>query len=90
MAVEGQTRNYVIDDKVIIAIPGLRTVNKVDYPESSIYLLTVTYKGSVLSIKYKTKEDRDSTYNKIILLIEEHEMYKTRKQEEFHRLQLQQ
>lgn len=71
-------QQYIMDDRVILAIQGLRFVKKQDHLHHRIkahdtYGIIWNYKGSDGYVDYLTEKERDKIFNKIIKLIKERE-----------------
>lgn len=69
---------YIMDNKVILAIQGLRFVKKTGHLYHAIkahdtYGIIWNYKGSDGFMDYPTKEERDKIFNEIVKLIKERE-----------------
>jgi len=70
-------QQYVMDDRVILALQGLRFIKKNDCIHSSNvnldnhYEIIWNYKGSDGFMDYKSKEDRDKIFNRIAKSIKE-------------------
>ena len=71
-------QQYIMDDRVILAIQGLRSIKKNDRINYSVntdntYEIIWNYKGSDGFISYRSKEERNKIFNEIKKLIEERE-----------------
>ena len=70
-------QQYIMDDRVILAIQGLRSVKKRNHISSlnanmdRIYGIIWNYKGSDGFMDYNSEEQRDKIFNEIAKLIEE-------------------
>ena len=64
-------QQYVMDDRVILSLQGLRSVKKHDHTHSKnvniddTYEIQWNYKGSDGFAKYSTMEKRDKIFNEI-------------------------
>lgn len=61
-----------MDDRIILAIQGLRSVKKQNKKPYS-YEIIWNYKGSDGFMDYPTKEKQDKIFNEIVKLIKERE-----------------
>ena len=68
---EKKMQQYIMDDRVILAIQGLRSVKKQDKAHS--YEIQWNYKGSDGFMDYTAKTKRDKIFDEIIKLIKERE-----------------
>lgn len=71
-------QQYIMDDRVILSLQGLRSVKKQDFINSNVnmdnaYEIQWNYKGSDGFMKYATIEERNKIFNEIKKLIEEQE-----------------
>ena len=69
-------QQFIMDNRVILAIQGLRSVKKRDYFGVNIenpYGIIWNYKGSDGFMDYETKLERDKIFNQIRILIKERE-----------------
>jgi len=70
-------QQYIMDDRVILSIQGLRSVKKrnhISYLDANMdrtYGILWNYKGSDGFMDYNSEEQRDKIFNEIAKLIEE-------------------
>ena len=64
---------YVTDSMAVYAITGLRHVSKSDwYPGSpDRFTLSVIYKNQTITVQYKSREERDETFQCICNAVKE-------------------
>lgn len=69
-------QQFIMDDRVILSLQGLRSVKKQDFLHSenvnieNTYEIQWNFKGSDGFAKYNTKQERDKIFDEIKKLIE--------------------